>query len=191
MCQKFQFRMVEEFRWSGDKSKSLKMLKEWALVKEYLDKGNIKSKSLGMGAVGLGCWGKRKEESVSGPGRDRKRERMRTRDGARAHDRGSWRYKRTWQGGGFYSEWEGMSWRAWERGVSASDLCLKGSLCLRIDYGEQKTGWAVESNLEGEEMFGQTEGARARTHNRLGYRPRKKIFQQFICTQSTDSLVLI
>ena len=26
---------------------------------------------------------------------------------------------------------------------------------------------------------------------RLGYRPQKKIFQQFICTQSTDSLVLI
>lgn len=35
------------------------------------------------------------------------RERMRTRGGARARDRGPWRYKRTWQGGGFYSEREG------------------------------------------------------------------------------------
>lgn len=43
-------------------------------MKEYLDKGNIKCKSLGTGAVGLGCWGKRKEDSASGPGRDRKRE---------------------------------------------------------------------------------------------------------------------
>lgn len=43
-------------------------------MKEYLDKGNIKSKRLGMGAVGLGCSGKRKEDSVSGPGRERKGE---------------------------------------------------------------------------------------------------------------------
>ena len=49
--------------------------------------------------------------------------------------------------------------------MPASDLRLKGSLCLRIDYGEQTTGWVVEGNLEGEEMFGQTEGARARVHN--------------------------
>lgn len=189
MCQKFQFRMVEEFRWSGDKGKSLKMLKEWALVKEYLDKGNIKSKSLGMGAWLLGE--EERGECVWTWEGQKERERMRTRDGARAHDRGSWRYKRTWQGGGFYSEWEGTSWRAWERGAPASDLCLKGSLCLRIDYGEQKTGWVVESNLEGEEMFGPTKEARARAHNQLGYRPQKKIFQQFICTQSTDSLVLI
>lgn len=30
-----------------------------------------------------------------------------------------------------------------------------------------------------------------RPQKKLGYRPQKKIFQQFICTQSTDSLVLI
>lgn len=49
--------------------------------------------------------------------------------------------------------------------MPASDLRLKGSLCLRIDCGEQTTGWVVESNLKGEEMFGQTEGARARVHD--------------------------
>lgn len=71
-------------------------------MKEYLDKGNIKSKSLGMGAWLLGE--EERRECVWTWEGQKERERMRTRDGARAHDRGSWRYKRTWQGGGFYSE---------------------------------------------------------------------------------------
>ena len=60
----------------------------------------------------------------------------------------------------------------------------------RLWRAENSVG-GLRATLSERKCLGKPKGARARVLNQLGYKPQKKIFPQFICTQSTDSLVLI